>query len=130
MRWCTLKIRPKMNISLTKHSCRVSLLYSNSMCEILKARHSIYKRECLGEQDRRVWLSFVRNLLEGRSKKPRWTCHERWAWYKPKLISTPYSNTKHTLLKLLSTPYSRLFFYFSPLKWAQFILQKLILWKD
>ena len=43
------------------------------MCEIHEARHFIYRRECLGEQDRGVGLSFVRNLLEGRSK---WTASQ------------------------------------------------------
>jgi len=38
------------------------------MCEIHEARHSIYRRECLGEQDTGVRVSFVRNLLGGRSK--------------------------------------------------------------
>ena len=39
------------------------------MYEIHEARHFIYKEECLGEQDRGVEVSFMRNLLEGRSKK-------------------------------------------------------------
>jgi len=38
------------------------------MYEIHEVRHSIYRRECLGEQDRGVGVSFVKNLLEGRSK--------------------------------------------------------------
>jgi len=38
------------------------------MCEIHEARHYIYRRECLGEQDRGVWVLFVRNLLEDKSK--------------------------------------------------------------
>jgi len=38
------------------------------MCQIHEARHSIYRRECLGKQERGVGVSFVRNLLEGRSK--------------------------------------------------------------
>jgi len=47
------------------------LYYPNSMCEIHESRHSMYKREYLGEQNRGVGVSFVRNLLEGRSKKPK-----------------------------------------------------------
>ena len=38
------------------------------MCPIHEARHSIYMREYLGEQDKGVGVSFVRNLLESRSK--------------------------------------------------------------
>ena len=46
------------------------LYFQNSMCSIHEASHSIYRRECLGVQDRGVGVSFVRSLLEGRSKKP------------------------------------------------------------
>jgi len=46
------------------------LFFSIFKCLIHEARHSICRRECLGEHDRGVGVSFVRNLLEGRSKKP------------------------------------------------------------
>jgi len=38
------------------------------MCEIHETKHSIYRKECLGKQDRGVGVSFVRNLEKGRSK--------------------------------------------------------------
>jgi len=39
-------------------------------CVLHEVRHYIYRRECLGEQDRRVGVSVFRNLIKGRSKKP------------------------------------------------------------
>ena len=49
----TLKIRPTMKtLKSYKNTPAEFLHYPNSMCEIHEARHSIYKSECLGEQDR------------------------------------------------------------------------------
>jgi len=58
--------------ALKTHSTLLHSFFSiqNSMCEIHEAKHFIYRKECLGEQDRGVGVSFVRNFLEGRSKKP------------------------------------------------------------
>ena len=55
----TLKIRPKNNKRLSSLNTLTEFLYfQNSMCQIHEARHSIYRKECLGKQDIRVGLSF------------------------------------------------------------------------
>jgi len=67
----TLKIRPTMKtLKSHKNTPAKFLYYSILMCQIYEARHYIYRKLCLGEQDRGVGMSFVTNLLEGRSKKP------------------------------------------------------------
>jgi len=58
-------------ISMRQSSLNTSAefpFYFKFKCEIHEARNSIYRRECLREQDRWVWVSFVRNLLESISK--------------------------------------------------------------
>jgi len=67
----TLKIRSAMRtLKSHKNTHGKFLYYPNSMCPIHKAMHYIYRRECLEGQDRGAGVSFVRSLLEGRSKKP------------------------------------------------------------
>ena len=69
LRCTTLKIRPKNNLgdkSSLITQAKFLFLIQIQVCVIHEARHCIYSRECLGEQDRRVGVSFVRNLLEGR----------------------------------------------------------------
>ena len=67
----TLKIRPTLRtLKSHKNTSAEFLYYPNSMCPIHEARHSIYRREWVREQDRGVGVSLVRSLLEGRSKKP------------------------------------------------------------
>jgi len=67
-------------------------LFQNSMSKYLRQDTLYIGESDWGARVKGVGALFVRNLLEGRLKnpKPKCTCHERWVWHKPKLLSTSY----------------------------------------
>jgi len=65
------KIRPTKGEQsrITQHSDKVSFIFKIQCVKYMR-QCTLFIGECLGEQDRGVRVSFVRSLLEGRSKKP------------------------------------------------------------